>query len=60
MHYRNVVRIEKAKLLLLDRALTLEVVAEKIGFEDPKYFTRVFKALTGASPSAFRRANLAA
>lgn len=60
MHYRNVVRIEKAKLLLLDRALTLAVVAEKIGFEDPKYFTRVFKALTGTSPSSFRRANLAA
>ena len=60
MHYRNQVRIQKAKLLLLDPAMKLEVIAEQIGFEDAKYFTRVFKALTGGSPSAFRRANLAA
>lgn len=60
MHYRNQVRIEKSKLLLLDASLKLEVIAEQIGFEDAKYFTRVFKAVTGMSPSAFRRSNVAA
>lgn len=59
MHYRNVVRIDKAKLLLADRALTVDVVAERVGFDDPKYFARVFKGLTGMSPSAYRRANVA-
>ncbi len=57
MRYRNLVRIDKAKLLLLDRTLTIEEVAERVGFEDAKYFARVFKKETGASPSAFRTRN---
>jgi len=60
MHYRNLVRVEKAKLLLLDRALKMEEVAERVGFDDAKYFARVFKKETGASPNEFRRRNSAA
>jgi len=59
MHYRNVVRIDKAKLLLADRALTVDAVAERVGFDDSKYFARVFKDLAGMTPSAYRRANVA-
>ena len=59
MHYRNVVRIDKAKLLLADRSLTVEAVAERVGFDDSKYFARVFKDLAGVTPSAYRRANVA-
>ena len=59
MHYRNVVRIDKAKLLLADRSLTVDAVAERLGFGDPKYFARVFKDLAGMSPSAYRRTNVA-
>jgi AraC-like DNA-binding protein/mannose-6-phosphate isomerase-like protein (cupin superfamily) len=58
MHYRNIVRIDKAKLLLADQALTVEAVAERVGFEDSKYFARVFRDLEGTSPSAYRRARL--
>ncbi len=57
MHYRNLVRVDKAKLLLLDRTLKMEEVADRVGFEDAKYFARVFKKETGASPSEFRRRN---
>jgi AraC-like DNA-binding protein/mannose-6-phosphate isomerase-like protein (cupin superfamily) len=59
MHYRNIVRVDKAKLLLADQALTVDAVAERVGFEDPKYFSRVFRDLVGTSPSAYRRARLA-
>jgi AraC-like DNA-binding protein len=59
MHYRNLVRVDKAKLLLLDRVLTMEEIASRIGFEDAKYFARVFKKEVGASPSEFRRRNSA-
>jgi AraC-like DNA-binding protein len=59
MHYRNLIRVDKAKLLLLDRSLTMEGIASRIGFEDSKYFARVFKKETGASPSDFRRRNSA-
>jgi two-component system, response regulator YesN len=51
--------VDKAKLLLLDRALTMEEIASRIGFEDAKYFARVFKKEVGASPSEFRRRNSA-
>jgi len=58
MHYRNVVRIDKAKLLLADPALAVDAVAERVGFEDPKYFARVFRDHTGSSPSVYRRSRL--
>jgi AraC-like DNA-binding protein/mannose-6-phosphate isomerase-like protein (cupin superfamily) len=58
MHYRNMVRIDKAKLLLADQQLTVDDVAERVGFEDPKYFARVFRELTGLTPSGYRRARL--
>lgn len=55
MRYRNIVRIDKAKLLLADQALAVDAVAERVGFEDPKYFARVFRDLVGMSPSAYRK-----
>jgi len=59
MQYRNTVRIDKAKLLLLDHQLTVEDIAERVGFDDPKYFARVFRGHTGVTPSAYRRTGLA-
>jgi two-component system response regulator YesN len=56
MRYRNIVRVDKAKLLLADQALSVDAVADRVGFEDPKYFARVFRDLAGMSPSAFRKA----
>jgi len=57
MHYRNLVRVDKAKLLLLDQTIKMEEVAERVGFEDVKYFARVFKKETGSAPSEFRKHN---
>jgi len=59
MHYRNLVRIDKAKLLLLDRRFTVEEIAEHVGFDGARYFSRVFKKETGLSPSNFRKKQLA-
>mgnify|MGYP001764354450 FL=1 len=59
MHYRNMVRVDKAKLLLADHQLTVDDVAERVGFDDPKYFARVFRDMTGTTPSGYRRARLA-
>lgn len=59
MHYRNMIRVDKAKLLLADQQLTVDDVAERVGFEDPKYFARVFRDLTGMTASAYRRSRLA-
>lgn len=59
MRYRNMVRIDKAKLLLADQRLTVDDVADRVGFGDPKYFARVFRELTGTTPSGYRRSRVA-
>lgn len=50
-------RIDNAKRLLASEVLTLAQVALACGFADQSHFTRVFTALTGSSPGAWRRAN---
>jgi two-component system, response regulator YesN len=48
-------RIEKAKRLLVGHAvLEIKQVAIAVGYEDPLYFSRLFKKETGLNPSAFR------
>ncbi len=49
------VRIEKAKELLRGATKVYEV-GERVGIENPKYFSQVFKKHTGATPSEFRGA----
>lgn len=55
MRYRNSLRIEKAKHLLLIKAASVEEIADVLGFEDPKYFSHLFKSITSLTPSEFRR-----
>jgi AraC-like DNA-binding protein len=55
MRYRNAVRIEKAKHLLLIKSASVEEIAYVLGFEDPKYFSHLFKRGTSLTPSQFRR-----
>ena len=49
-------RVERAKELLGTRALSLVDVAMFSGFADQSHFTRVFKAVVGVTPGAWRRA----
>jgi len=55
MRYRNAVRIEKAKHLLLVKSASVEEIADILGFEDTKYFSQLFKSITTLSPSQFRK-----
>ena len=52
--YINKIRIEKAKELLTISALFSYEVAEAVGFNDPAYFSKVFKKMTGSSPKNFK------
>ncbi len=48
-------RIEKAKRLLVGHPhIEIKQVAAAVGYEDPLYFSRVFKKETGLNPSAFK------
>ena len=53
--YVTLKRMELAKELLKDRTLSIDQVAQKVGFHDYFYFTKVFKETQGISPSKFRK-----
>ncbi len=50
-------RVEAAKELLLKSDAPVAAVAEKVGFSDYNYFTKIFKSVTGITPSAYRKEN---
>lgn len=54
--YMRNYRMQKAKELLLGTNLKLYEVAEKVGYTDPKYFSRRFKEATGYLPAEYRKA----
>ena len=47
-------RVAAAKLLLSSNDLPISEVAESVGISDYNYFTKVFRSITGMTPSAFR------
>ncbi|MNJ47997.1 HTH-type transcriptional activator Btr [compost metagenome] len=53
--YLTRLRIDKAKMLLADSDLRITQVAELVGFQDEKYFSRVFKKVTGQTSREFRK-----
>jgi signal transduction histidine kinase/DNA-binding LacI/PurR family transcriptional regulator/AraC-like DNA-binding protein/CheY-like chemotaxis protein len=52
--YLNRYRIYRAKELLQRTNDPIQAIARQVGFKDQAYFSRVFRNLTGVSPSAFR------
>ena len=48
-------RINAAKRLLLQSNLPISAVAEEVGISDYNYFSKVFRSITGTTPSAFRK-----
>jgi two-component system response regulator YesN len=52
--YLTEVRIQKAKELLRTTALKSGDISYQVGYNDPHYFSFVFKKNTGFSPSEFR------
>jgi AraC-like DNA-binding protein/ligand-binding sensor protein len=52
--YLGRVRVEKAKNLLLNPHLRVSEIAYTVGFQSLTHFNRVFRKLTGESPTDFR------
>lgn len=50
-------RIAAAKLLLLKSDTPISAVAESVGISDYNYFTKIFRTVTGMTPSSFRNQN---
>lgn len=56
--YLNKVRVGKACVYLEDAAYTIAEVSSAVGYSDHSYFCRVFKKVTGETPSSYRRERL--
>ncbi len=52
--YLRHLRVEQAKMLLTSTDLPIARIAEASGFGEAAYFTRVVRATTGMTPSAYR------
>lgn len=52
--YLNGIRIEKAKNLLKNTDKKMYQIAKTVGYDNTKYFFRIFKKKTGISPQAWR------
>lgn len=50
-------RVEAAKKLLLTSNQPISAVAEMVGVSDYNYFSKLFRGVTGKTPSAFRKEN---
>ena len=47
------IRLQRAKKLMESGKLTVAEIAYEVGFNDPKYFTKVFKEAFGVTPSGY-------
>lgn len=51
----NTIRLKEAqKILFSEPELTMAEVAYKVGFNDPNYFSRIFKKMFNVSPTSYR------
>ncbi len=51
-------RLQRAKQLLSEGALSISAISEACGFSNPYHFCRIFKQHTGVTPSEYRKENL--
>lgn len=55
--YINMIRIEKASMLLINSTMNITEISEAVGFEYPRHFSTMFKQIKGMPPSQFRQEN---
>ncbi len=48
-------RMNLAKYWLSDTEIPVFEIAQRLGFEDPNYFNKVFRKATGKSPTKYRK-----
>ncbi|MDO5548454.1 MAG: helix-turn-helix domain-containing protein [Eubacteriales bacterium] len=54
VNYLRNYRIKAAEQLLLETDKKISDIAFSVGYDDPQYFCRVFKTVTGSSPKSYR------
>lgn len=57
VQYINVTRIMNAQRMLMETSKNITQVGRETGFSSPTHFNRVFKQITGMTPSGFRKSH---
>lgn len=52
--YLTEYRIEKSIVLMMDDELSIKQISYDIGYNDPNYFSKIFKKLKGLTPTDYR------
>ncbi|MFJ7725175.1 response regulator [Neobacillus sp. NPDC097160] len=52
------IRMERAKSLLKNSQLKIYEIANMVGYQDDKYFRKVFKKVVGVTPNEYREMNM--
>ncbi|MBU5445265.1 response regulator [Paenibacillus sp. MSJ-34] len=55
VEYVTQYRMDKAKVLMMDPDLKLYSIAQMVGYQDVKYFSRLFKKTEGVTPGEYRQ-----
>lgn len=54
INYLTLRRVETAKQLLADGRRNIKTICNEIGYNDPNYFSRLFKRFEGVTPTEYR------
>ena len=52
--YINRTRVDRATAMLAKTSLSVQEIAERCGFSDASYFTRIFRKLNDMTPNEYR------
>lgn len=55
IEYYNNLKIKEAKKILIKEELTVREIADKLSFDTPNYFTKVFKKICKITPLAYKK-----
>ena len=55
LEYLTRLRLNHASQLMAETALSIAEIARAVGYEDPLYFSRLFRRKMGVSPTEFRQ-----
>jgi ligand-binding sensor protein/AraC-like DNA-binding protein len=58
LEYLTKIRLNTAKKMLINSKDNVRVIALKVGYSNPSYFSKIFKNNEGLSPNQFRQKNI--
>ncbi len=58
IEYLTDFRIEKAKRLLQENERSMKEICWEVGYSDPNYFSRIFKKVTGKTPTEYKEGKM--